>query len=101
MPEKTDEPQAEAWRVEWTETEVGWGQRRDGAWYYPTEEAATKDTDQMLADIREREKEMENRPRRLPLEYDRPELPPRLVPVSSELAKEIAEKGRAYRRWAE
>jgi hypothetical protein len=54
----------------------------------------------MLADMREREKEMEmeNRPRKLPMEYDRPELPPRLVPVSSELAREIREKGRAYRR---
>jgi hypothetical protein len=100
MPEKTDEPQEEESIVEWTETEAGWGQRRDGAWYYPTEEAATKDTDRMLADMREREKEMEmeNRPRKLPMEYDRPELPPRLVPVSSELAREIREKGRAYRR---
>lgn len=101
MPEKTDEPHTEAWIVEWTETEVGWGQRQDGAWYYPTEEAATKDTDRMLADLREREKEMENRPRNLPMEYDRPELPPRLVPVSPELGREIREKGRAYRRWAE
>jgi hypothetical protein len=101
MPEKTDQLQAEAWLVEWTETEVGWGQRSDGAWYYPTEEAATTETDRMLAEIRALEKEMENRPRKLPMEYDRPELPPRPVPVSPELAREIAEKGRAYRRQAE
>jgi hypothetical protein len=101
MPERTDQPQAEAWLVEWTETEAGWGQRSDGAWYYPTEEAATTDTDRMLADIRAREKEMENRPRKLPMEYDRPELPARLVPVSPELAREVREKGRAYRERAE
>lgn len=102
MPERIDEPQAEAWLVEWTETEVGWGQRSAGAWYYSTEESATKDTVRMLAEIREREKEMESRRNRnLPLEYDRPELPPRLVRVSAELAKEIREKGHAYRERAE
>jgi len=101
MPKKTDEPQTEAWLVEWTETETGWTQRPDGAWYYPTEEAATKDTDRMLTDMRAREKEIENRLGHLVMEYSRPELPPVLVPVSAELAKEIAEKGRAFRERAE
>jgi hypothetical protein len=101
MPEKTDEPQAEAWLVEWTETEAGWGQRPDGAWYYATEEAATTDTDRRLAEMRERAKEMEGQRRNLAMEWSAPELPPRLVPVSAELAKEIAEKGRAYRERAE
>ena len=58
MTKKTEEPRTEAWLVEWTETETGWGQRRDGAWYYPTEEAATKDTDRERLDMRAREKEI-------------------------------------------
>lgn len=97
----TDELQTEAWLVEWTETESGWGQRPDGAWYYPTEEAARRDTDRMLADMRGREKEIENRLGRLATEYSSPELPPLLVAVSPELAREVAEKGRAYRKRAE
>lgn len=56
MPENSDEPQAEAWLVEWTETEVGWGQRPGGAWYYPAEEAAKNDTDRILADRERAEK---------------------------------------------
>lgn len=102
MAETTNTPQAEAWLVEWTETEVGWGQRPDGAWYYPTEEAATTDTERMLTGMREREKEMEGRRRRnLPMEFSRPELPPYRVTVSPELAKEIQKKGRAFRNRAE
>lgn len=101
MPKKTDELQAEAWLVEWTETEAGWGQRPDGAWYYATEEAATRDTEQRLAEQRAREKERENHPRNLAMEWSSPELPPLLVRVSPELAKEIREKGRAYRERAE
>ncbi len=101
MPKETDQPQAEAWLVEWTEVEAGWGQRSDGAWYYPAEEAATKDTDERLARVRELKKDMENRRSNLPLEYSFPELPPLLVPVSPELAKEVAEKGRAYREHPE
>jgi hypothetical protein len=101
MPKNTDEPQTEAWLVEWTETEAGWGQRPDGAWYYPTEEAATKGTDRRLADMQEGEIERENRRGNLPIEYSSPELPPRFVLVSPELAREIAEKGCAYRKLAE
>jgi hypothetical protein len=101
MPNKTDEPHTEAWLVEWTETEAGWGQRPDGAWYYATEEAATKDTDRRLAEMREWAKEREGHQGNLPMEWSSPELPPRLVPVSPELAREIREKGRAYRERAE
>jgi hypothetical protein len=101
MPNNADEPQAEAWLVEWTETEVGWGQRPDGAWYYPTEEAATKDTDRRLAEMRKWANERENRQPNLPLEYSSPESPPLLVPVSAELAREIAEKGSAFRERSE
>jgi hypothetical protein len=101
MPKKTDDTQTLAWLVEWTETETGWGQRPDGAWYYPTEKAATKDTGRMLADMRAREEEIENRLGHLVMEYSSPELPPLLVPVSPELAREIAEKGRAHRERAE
>lgn len=101
MPKKTDQKQTEAWLVEWTKTETGWGQRPDCAWYYPTEEAAIKDTARMLADMRAREKELENRLGHLVMEYSSPELPPLWVPVSPELAKEIAGKGRARRERAE
>ncbi|MFZ0336993.1 MAG: hypothetical protein WAL45_03110 [Terracidiphilus sp.] len=101
MPKKTDEPQAQAWLVEWTETEAGWGQRPDAAWYFPTEEAAMEATNRRLADQRAREKERESRSPNLPMEWSSPELPPLLVPVSAELAKEIREKGHAYRECAE
>lgn len=101
MTATTNEAHAEAWLVEWTETEVGWGQRADGAWYYPTEEAAATDTERMLTGMRELEKGMESRSRKLPMEFSRPELPPRRVAVSPELAKEIQEKGRAFRNRAE
>jgi len=101
MPNNADEPQAEAWLVEWAETEAGWGQRPDGAWYYPTEKAAIDDTNRRLADMRERAKARENHRPNLPLEYSSPELPPLLVTVSAELAREVAEKGSAYRERAE
>ena len=62
-PKKRMNVQAEAWLVEWTETEAGWGQRPDGAWYYATEEAATRDTDRDWLSNGHREKEKGESPK--------------------------------------
>jgi len=87
-----------AWLVEWTESERGWGQRPDGAYYYPTETIAKKETKKSLTVMRKREAAIYNGA--TPDEYSFPETP-RFVAVSKKLAKEIQEKGYAYRDRAE
>jgi hypothetical protein len=86
-----------AWMQEWEETERGWGCRPDGVWYYPTEEAAKKDTEAMLKRLRSYEAKQGYGSNNVPDEYSRPDGEPRFVQVSEALAAEILEKGRAYR----
>lgn len=86
-----------AWMQEWEESERGWGIRPDGVWYYPTEEAAKKDTAKMLKRMRGYEAKQGYSSSNAPDEYSRPSGEPRFVNVSEALAAEIIEKGRAYR----
>ena len=72
------------------------GPASDGAWYYPTEEAATKDTDREAGcACGQREKEIrENRlGATFLMEYSFPELPPLLVQVSPGLGKGNCREG--------
>jgi hypothetical protein len=85
-----------AWKVQWIESEAGWGQRNDGAWFYPTEEAAKKDTAEILTRYREAEAKQGYSSRNVPTEYSFPE-EPHFVQVGDKLAAEIVKKGRAYR----
>ena len=85
-----------AWKVQWIESEAGWGQRDDGAWFYPTEEAAKKDTAEILARYREAEAEQGYSRSNVPAEYRSPE-EPQFVQGGEKLAAEIVKKGRAYR----
>jgi hypothetical protein len=96
IPAKAPEPVKthSAWKVQWIERERGFGQRPDGADYYPTKEKAQASTDKTLAEMRKREALTYKG--RTPDEYTSPE-EPKLVQVSAELAQEIQEKGHAYR----
>lgn len=84
-----------AWLVEWTELERGWGMRPDGCWYFPSEEIAKTRTKEQTRELREEEYKIYKGA--TPDEYSSAG-EPRFVPVSAELAKEIAEKGEVYRR---
>ena len=84
-----------AWMQEWEESELGWGCRPDGVWYYATLDAAKNDTTKMLKRMRKAEAKIYKGA--TPEEYSRPAGDPRFVKVSEKLAAEILDKGRAYR----
>lgn len=86
-----------AWVQEWEESEAGWGCRPDGYYYYPTEEAASKDTKQRLEDMRAFEAKQGYGTNNVPSCYSRPCGSPRFIPVTSAVAAEIAIKGHIYR----
>lgn len=93
---KRPEPtlQTGAWKVQWIESESGWGTRPDGAWYYRSEELAKRDTARMLKTMRDYEKKRYNGA--TPSEYSYPEEPV-FVQVRGKLAVEIGKDGRAHR----
>ena len=90
-----------AWLVEWTETERGWGMRPDGAYYYPSKEAAEKDTAEREKAMRDDEEKEGYGYLHAPDVYSFPE-PVRFVEVvSKKLAAEIEEKGVVFLPWRE
>ena len=96
MPKAQPKLSKGAWKVQWVESEAGWGQRDDGARFYPTEESAKKDTAEILARYRKAEAKQGYSSSNVPVEYSRPE-EPHFVQVGDALAAEIEAKGRAYR----
>ena len=87
--------QSGAWIQEWEESEIGWGIRPDGVYYYATEEDAKTYTASQLKDMRDGEKRMYGG--LVPDEYSRPSGKPYFSPVSDRIAGEIQEKGYTWR----
>jgi len=80
------------YRIEWTETERGWGQRPDGYSLH----ASRKDADEYIGKHWDRMHELYG-PESVPDEYSFPDNP-RLVEVNEKTFKEVELKG-SVRYW--
>lgn len=83
-----------AWRIDWDESESGWGIRPDGASLHSSKEEA----DKCIARHSARQKEDYRKTGKVPHEYDRPGRPFKVLVMEKKIFDEIKEKG-SVRYW--